>query len=267
MKNCDNFEALSIMLHPDKCKPPKCYNGSKWGTDSDYAVDLIKKDSVVRDVVFCGCTSSECGSLVTKNWLPWKAACPAAGAQCDENGCKEPIKEAPIGKVIVLKQTLVINGIDENALSSSVVKQALETSIAKILGIKDSSRVRVLSIGSPGRRLESGDVELTYAVSFPSDKKGEMDGVADIMEKAATEDGNSLITAVAQGISEATGKEYNLKITAKKHEQDTIDEGTMITNSSSAVDDYDMLLESMAAGTVLSSMLLCCVASFAIMES
>ena len=159
----------------------------------------------------------------------------------------------------------MINGIDENALSSSVVKQALETSIATILGIKDSSRVRVLSIRSPGRRLESGDVELTYAVSFPSDKKGEMDGVADIMGKAATEDGSSLITAVAQGIAEATGKEYNLKITAKNYEQDTVDAGTMVSNSSSAMSDqvFENAVNT-AAVTMLSSTLLCGVASFAI---
>merc|ERR1712139_130693 len=95
---------------------------------------------------------------------------------------------------------------------------------------------------------------------------------------AATEEGSSLITAVAQGISEATGKEYNLKVTAKKPEQDTVDEspfpddespspgGTVLSNSSSAVDDEDEFDENMAAGTVLSSMLLCCVASLAIME-
>ena len=98
-------------------------------------------------------------------------------------------------------------------------------------------------------------------MSFPSDKKGEMGGVADIMEKAATEEGSSLITAVAQGISEATGKEYNLKITAKKPEQDTVAESQFSEDSSE--DEFD---ENMAAGTVLSSMLLCCVASFAIME-
>ena len=71
--------------------------------------------------------------------------------------------------------------------------------------------------------------------------------------------------AVAQGIAEATGKEYNLKITAKNYEQDTVDAGTMVSNSSSAMSDqvFENAVNT-AAVTMLSSTLLCVVASFAI---